>query len=138
MCERSSVRITGRAKTVPSHCLCEPISLRPGAKARSEADPLGMQAAPSSIPTSGTFFCGDSVTGHSPSSADSRRAVVSYWRKNVHSVLVNCLGGLPRNSVVRVTDIVVNSSRSRTRLSHFSRRIWEIHAKYTYFLRLQL
>ena len=22
--------------------------------------------------------------GHSPSSADSRRAVVSYWRKNVH------------------------------------------------------
>ena len=34
--------------------------------------------------------------------------------------------------------IVVNSSRSRTRLSHFSRRIWEIHAQYTCFLRLQL
>ena len=29
-------------------------------------------------------------------SADSRWAVVSYWQKNVHLVLVNCLGGLPR------------------------------------------
>ena len=27
-------------------------------------------------------------------SADSRRAVVSYWRKYVHEVLVNRLGGL--------------------------------------------
>ena len=26
------------------------------------------------------------------------------WQKNVHLVLVNCLEGLPRNSVVRVTD----------------------------------
>ena len=34
--------------------------------------------------------------------------------------------------------IVVNSSRSRTRLSLFSRGIWEIHAEYTCFLRLQL
>ena len=42
--------------------------------------------------------------GHSPSSTDSRRAVIMYWRKNVHWVLVNCLGGLPRNSVVRITD----------------------------------
>ena len=32
------------------------------------------------------FYC------HSLSSADSRRAVVSYWRKNVHQVLVNCPG----------------------------------------------
>ena len=39
-------------------------------------------------------------------SADSRRAVVSYWRKYVHKVLVNRLGGLslPRKSVVRLTD----------------------------------
>ena len=39
-------------------------------------------------------------------SADSRRAVVSYWRKYVHEVLVNRLGGLslPRKSVVRLTD----------------------------------
>ena len=36
----------------------------------------------------------------------ARRAVVSYWRKYVHEVLVNRLGGLslPRKSVVRLTD----------------------------------
>ena len=34
---------------------------RPGAVARSEASSLGMQAAPSSIQTSGTFFRGDLV-----------------------------------------------------------------------------
>ena len=35
-----------------------------------------------------------------------RRAVVSYWRKYVHEVLVNRLGGLslPRKSVVRLID----------------------------------
>ena len=39
-------------------------------------------------------------------SAFSRRAVVSYWRKYVHEVLVNRLGGLslPRKSVFRLTD----------------------------------
>ena len=39
-------------------------------------------------------------------SADSRGTVVSYWRKYVHEVLVNRLGGLslPRKSVVRLTD----------------------------------
>ena len=39
-------------------------------------------------------------------SAFSRRAVVSYWQKCVHEVLVNRLGGLslPRKSVVRLTD----------------------------------
>ena len=38
-------------------------------------------------------------------SADSRRAIVSYWRKCVHKVLVNRLGGrsLPRKSVVTLT-----------------------------------
>ena len=36
----------------------------------------------------------------------SRRAVVSYWRKYMHEVLLNRLGGLslPRKSVVRLTD----------------------------------
>ena len=36
----------------------------------------------------------------------SRRAVVSYWRKYVHEVLVNRLEGLslPRKSVVRLID----------------------------------
>ena len=40
------------------------------------------------------------------SSADSRRAVVSYVPEYVHEVLVNRLGGLnlPRKSVVRLTD----------------------------------
>ena len=39
-------------------------------------------------------------------SAFSRRPVLSYWRKYVHEVLVNRLGGLslPRKSVVRLTD----------------------------------
>ena len=39
-------------------------------------------------------------------SAFSRRTVVSYWRKYVHEVLVNRLGGLSlsRKSVVRLTD----------------------------------
>ena len=39
-------------------------------------------------------------------SAFSRRAFVGYWRKYVHEVLVNRLGGLslPRKSVVRLTD----------------------------------
>ena len=39
-------------------------------------------------------------------SADSRLAVVSYWQKYVHEVLVNRLEGLnlTRKSVVRLTD----------------------------------
>ena len=39
-------------------------------------------------------------------SADSRGAVVSYWQKYVHEVLVNRLGGLslPRKSVDRLSD----------------------------------
>ena len=50
------------------------------------------------------------VLGSIPSLAKyfrfSRGAVVSYWRKFVHEVLVNRLGGLslPRKSVVRLTD----------------------------------
>ena len=49
----------------------------------------------------------DSIPGIFVSpSADSRGAVVSYWRKYVHEVLVNRLGGLslPRKSVARLTD----------------------------------
>ena len=38
-------------------------------------------------------------------SAYSSRTVVSYWRKDVHQVLVNRLGpSLPRKSAVRLTD----------------------------------
>ena len=50
-----------------------------------------------------------------------RRAVVSYWRKYVHEVLVHRLGGLnlPRKSVVRLTDrpdmtLDVNRGRKTT------------------------
>ena len=51
------------------------------------------------------FLPGNTV---SPS-ADSRGAVVSYWRKYMHKVLVNCLGGLslpagPRSAIGRASD----------------------------------
>ena len=38
--------------------------------------------------------------------ADSRRAMVSYWRKHVYLFLANCIEDLsvPRNSKVRLTD----------------------------------
>ena len=59
-------------------------------------------------------------------SAFSRRAVVSYWRKYVHEVLVNRLGGLslPRKSVVRLTDhpdmtLDVYRGRKTTMQQHF-------------------
>ena len=62
-----------------------------------------------SIPGLATYFCFFSrffKKGIVSSSAFSRRAVVSYWRKYVQEVLVKCLGGLslPRKSVVRLTD----------------------------------
>ena len=68
-------------------CFC----LRPGRVAQS----VGHLTRKSEVPH--TFV--------SPS-ADSRRAVVSYWRKYAHEVLVNRLGGqsLRRKSVVRLTD----------------------------------
>ena len=60
-------------------------------------------------------------------SAFSRRVVVSYWRKYVHEVLVNRLGGLslPRKSVVRLTDrpdmtldVYNNSATTTTTTNH--------------------
>ena len=55
-----------------------------------------------------TFFRGDwswnHFYGHSFPCVDSSRALVNYWRNDVHLVLVNRLGRLPRNSVVRFTD----------------------------------
>ena len=55
---------------------------QPGAVARSDAP--GMRRAAGSILTSGNILSWRLVYGHSLPSADSRRAVVSYWRKNVH------------------------------------------------------
>ena len=58
--------------------------LRPGAVARSEACPIGMQAAPGSIPTSGTFFRGDLVMKKllrpfSKLSVTGERMYTKYW-----------------------------------------------------------
>ena len=44
------------------------------------------------------------ISGRSLPTADSSKAIVSYWRKDVHFVLVNRLGSLHRNSVVKRTD----------------------------------
>ena len=69
-----------------------------------------------------TFFRGDwswnHFYGHSLPTADSSRAVVSYWQKDVHLVLVNCLGSLPRNSVVRLTDLSCWLGRKMTNQTH--------------------
>ena len=46
------------------------------------------------------------IQHHSCGLVHTLHGVVSYWRKYVHEVLVNRLGGLslPRKSVVRLTD----------------------------------
>ena len=58
------------------------------------------------MPQRGQYFPASVPHTFVSPSAFSRRAVVSYWRKYVHEVLVNRLGGLslPRKSVVRLTD----------------------------------
>ena len=71
-------------------------SLMPGRVAQSVGHLTRKSQGLGSIPGLATyfrfFFC-------------SRGAVVSYWRKYVHEVLVNHLGlSLPRKSVVRLTD----------------------------------
>ena len=72
--------------------------VRPGRVAQSAGHPTPKSGVLGSIPGLANTFV-------SPSTF-SRRAVVSYWRKYVHEVLVNRLGGLslPRKSVVRLTD----------------------------------
>ena len=71
---------------------------KPGRVAQSIGHLTRKSEVLGSIPGLATYF-------HFPS-ADSRRAVVSYWRKYVHEVLVNRLGGLslPWKSAVRLTD----------------------------------
>ena len=73
---------------------------QPGRVAQSVGHLTRKSGVLGSIPGLATYF-------HFVSpSAFSRRAVVSYWRKDVQEVLVNRLGGLslPRKSVVRLTD----------------------------------
>ena len=74
-------------------------SLKPGWVAQSVVHLTHKSGVLGSIPGLATY------TFVSPS-AFPRKAVVSYWRKYVHKVLVNRLGGLslPRKSVVRLTD----------------------------------
>ena len=74
-------------------------NLLPGRVAQSVGHLIRKSDVQGSIPGLATYS-----TFVSPS-ADSRGAVVSYWRKYVHEVLVNRLGGLslPRKSVVRLT-----------------------------------
>ena len=71
---------------------------QPGRIAQSVGHLTRKSGVLGSIPSLATYFCF--------SFAFSRRAVISYWRKYVHEVLVNRLGGLslPRKSVVRLTD----------------------------------
>ena len=66
----------------------------------------GMRTVMGSILWSGNILSctWNHLYGHSFPSADSSKAVVNYWRKHMHLVLVNYLGSLPRNSVVRLTD----------------------------------
>ena len=72
----------------------------PGRVAQSVGHPTRKSGVLGSIPGLATYF------RFSLFFFFSRRAVVSYWRKYVHEVLVNRLGGLslPRKSVVRLTD----------------------------------
>ena len=81
---------------------------------------------------SATFVHGDwsrnNFYGHSLPTADSSWAVVRYWRKDEHLVLVNCLGSLPRNSVVRLIDhldmtvIVDWDVKPKIKLTNISKR----------------
>ena len=77
-----------------------------------------------SSPVPATSFHWDLVMkkfyDHSHPSANSRRAVVSYWRNNGHEVLVNCLlvGGLPRNSVAKLPDRARKGRKTPTQQQH--------------------
>ena len=73
-------------------------AIRPGRVTQSVGHLTHKSWVLGSIPGLATYF--------RFSSTFSRRAVVSYWRKYVHEVLVYRLGGLslPRKSVVRLTD----------------------------------
>ena len=74
------------------------IHIQPGRVAQSVGHLTRKSGVLGSIPGRATYF--------RFSFRFSRRAVVSYWRKYVHEVLVNRLGGLslPRKSVVSLTD----------------------------------
>ena len=86
-----------------------------------------------SIPGPATYFC---FSFH----FFKKGSVVSYWRKYVHEVLVNRLGGLslPRKSVVRLTDHpdmtleVYRGRKTTIQQQHFF--FLMLHFFYYYFL----
>ena len=69
--------------------------------------PTGIQEVAGLILGSSTIFY-----GHPVPTTDSSWAVVSYWQKYGHLVLVNCLGNLHRNSVDRLIDCARNDLNS--------------------------
>ena len=79
-------------------CLCVP-----GIVAQLVATPTADLAVASLIPTRSHTFVEIhheiNLYGHSPPSTDSRRVVVSYKRKYVYEVLVNCLVKLAQEKV---------------------------------------
>ena len=106
-------------------------SWSPGCVAQSVGHLLRKSEVLGSIPSLATYVL-------SPS-ADSRRAVFSYWRKYVHEVLVNRLGSisLPRKSVVRLTDrpgMTLDVYRGRKPTSQQQQQhSWSFHMKFTTF-----
>ena len=64
----------------------------------------------------GTIFhrdlSGKYFYGHSLPTAESSKAVVSYWGKYGHLILLNHLRSQPRNSVDRLTDLAQNDLNS--------------------------
>ena len=77
-------------------------------------------------------------------SADSRGAVVSYWQKYVHEVLVNRLGSLsmPRKSEVKLTDrpdmtLDVYRGRKTTIQQHLFENARFLYRKAVHFLARQ-
>ena len=56
----------------------------------SQARSRGRKFDPIPVPYLSWDWAGTNIFGHSPPSTDSIRAIVSYKRKYVHEVLVNC------------------------------------------------
>ena len=108
-------KVTSRDKLMSHVNKCITMKYRHNQQsAQSDARPvLRRSRVRSSHPA--TFFCGDwsrnNFYSHSLPSADSRRAVVSYWRKNVHEVpLSTCK--LPRRLAQELTDRARNDLKS--------------------------
>ena len=106
MCEQGKLRSSCISQLFDQ---CLPISyiqsMNPGDAVKRVKQRWAKQELPGKKHLTKQKFTRSFVPCVSPSTF-SRRAVVSYWRKHVHKVLVNRLGdlSLPRKSVVRLTD----------------------------------